>query len=219
MMDDATRLDVAFRTGPLAPIRVILLHVEILGVLFVVLGGFWFQFAEHELPCPLCLLQRMGMLLATLGPAYVLIRRQVDDESITPAARAGVGFGMSVLAGMLGMSMAARQVLLHIMPGDPGYGDAVMGMHLYSWAVVVFVVVICTSGITLLFHRELAPGRLEGPMPWWTKATLGILLVVIVANILNAIAIAGFHPFLPDNPEHYLLFGGGEGAGGAGETR
>lgn len=212
MMDDAGRIDAAFRTGPLATFRVALLHVEIIGVMFVILGAFWFQFAEGELPCPLCLLQRMGMILATFGPAYVLIRMHADDESVTPASRAATGFGMAVLGGMLGMAMAARQVLLHILPGDPGYGDAVMGMHLYTWAVVVFIVVICTSGVTLLFHRELAPGRSTRPMPWWTKATLGLLFMVIVANIVNAFAIAGFHPFLPDNPEHYLLFGGGGGS-------
>ena len=202
--------DNGFQGGSLPTLRVALLHVEIIGVMFVILGAFWFQFAKGELPCPLCLLQRMGMILATFGPAYILIRRHVDDESISPSSRAATGFGMSVLGGMLGMAMAARQVLLHILPGDPGYGDAVMGMHLYSWAVVVFIVVICTSGITLLFHRELAPRRSERPMPWWTKATLGLLLVVIVANIVNAFAISGFHPFLPDNPEHYRLFGGGD---------
>ncbi len=210
MNDQERRIDVAFRCGPLSRFRVALLHVEIVGVMFVILGAFWFQFAKGELPCPLCLLQRMGMILATFGPAYVLIRMHVDDDSVTPASRAATGFGMAILGGMLGMAMAARQVLLHILPGDPGYGDAVMGMHLYSWAVVVFIVVICTSGITLLFHRELAPDRATRPMPWWTKATLGLLLLVIVANILNAFAISGFHLFLPDNPEHYQLFGGGD---------
>jgi disulfide bond formation protein DsbB len=213
MTDVSRRSDARSAPNPFEGVALGLLHIEILGVLGVIGGAFWYQFVKGELPCPLCLLQRMGMVLAMLGPAYVLIRRHRDDDTVTPVDRVATGFGMSILGGMLGMAMATRQVLLHILPGDPGYGDAVMGMHLYTWAVVVFVVVIVTSGVTLLFHRQLAPDRSDQPMPWWTKATLWLLGLMILANMLNAFAIAGFHAFLPDNPIEYLLFGmtpGGE---------
>ena len=33
-----------------------------------------FQFGLGELPCPLCILQRMGMMLASLGALYVVVR-------------------------------------------------------------------------------------------------------------------------------------------------
>ena len=38
--------------------------------------------------------------------------------------------------------MSGRQVLLHILPGDPGYGGEVLGLHLYSWAFIVFATII-----------------------------------------------------------------------------
>ena len=35
----------------------------------------------------------------------------------------------------MGGAIAARQILLHIMPGDPGFGSAFLGMHFYTWAL------------------------------------------------------------------------------------
>ena len=32
--------------------------------------------------------------------------------------------------------VAMRQILLHIMPGDPGYGSALLGYHYYCWAFI-----------------------------------------------------------------------------------
>ena len=115
----------------------------------------------------------------------------------------GAGFGMSILAAVGGMSVSARQVLLHIAPGDPGYGTPVMGMHLYTWALVVFIVVIVVSGATVLFEPRIQlprPTRLR----WFTRCTLGLFALIIAANVVAAILEAGPNLFLPDNPEKYL---------------
>jgi hypothetical protein len=46
---------------------------------------------------------------------------------------------MSVIAAVGGACISIRQILLHIVPPDPGYGDPVLGLHLYTWALLVFV--------------------------------------------------------------------------------
>ena len=181
--------------------ELILCHVCILGICGVLTGAFIVQFAEGEMPCPLCLIQRMCMILAALGPAFVILEgRSRFSHGFSVI---GAGFGMSILAAVGGMSVSARQVLLHIAPGDPGYGAPVMGMHLYTWALVVFIVVIVVSGATVLFDP-----RIELPRPtrlrWFTRSTLGLFALIIAANAVAAILEAGPHLFLPDNPTEYL---------------
>jgi len=53
-----------------------------------------------------------------------------------------------IIAALVGSSFSIRQVLLHICPvaGETtGYGDPVLGMHLYTWGVVIFALSIIGS--------------------------------------------------------------------------
>src|SRR5262245_27522538 len=127
-------------------------HLNVLAVCGVLLGAFAVQFGQGELPCPLCVLQRMAMLLCAVGPAFVIARARRGDVEAGDFAD---GYGMSVLAGVAGAAVAGRQVLLHVPPSDPGYGEPVLGLHLYSWSFIVFVAVLVDSGANLLFAREL----------------------------------------------------------------
>jgi hypothetical protein len=45
---------------------------------------------------------------------------------------AAVGQGMAVAAAVLGAVAAGRQILLHILPSDQGFGSPVFGLHLYT---------------------------------------------------------------------------------------
>jgi disulfide bond formation protein DsbB len=201
-MHATTEIPVAsLRTQIWARLELILFHVCILGICAVLIGAFVIQFGYKEMPCPLCLIQRMCMILAALGPAYVLVEgrsRHAHGLSIM-----GSGFGMSILAAVGGMAVSARQVLLHIAPGDPGYGAPVMGMHLYTWALVVFVAVIVVSGLTIMFQPTLELPRSQR-MRWLTRLTLGLFALVIAANAVSALLEAGPNLYLPDNPERYL---------------
>jgi disulfide bond formation protein DsbB len=201
-MHATTEIPVAsLRTQVWARLELILFHICILGICAVLIGAFVIQFGYKEMPCPLCLIQRMCMILAALGPAYVLVEgrsRHAHGLSII-----GSGFGMSILAAVGGMAVSARQVLLHIAPGDPGYGAPVMGMHLYTWALVVFVAVIVVSGLTIMFQPTLELPR-SRRMRWLTRVTLGLFALVIAANVVSALLEAGPNLYLPDNPERYL---------------
>lgn len=175
-------------------------HFNILAVCGVLLGAFSVQFIEGELPCPLCMLQRMGMLLCAVGPAYIIRRARYGDVEVRDFA---MGYGMSIVAAVLGALISSRQILLHITPPDPGYGDPVFGLHLYTWALVVFLTVLVVSGLNLIFAHELTP---RGVQPGWLSTlVVGLLEAIVVANLATVFLEEGFHWMLPDDPERYQL--------------
>jgi hypothetical protein len=143
----------------------------------------------------------MAMMLCALGPAYVIMKARDGEVKTSDFA---TGYGMSIIAAVGGASISIRQILLHIVPPDPGYGDPVLGLHLYTWALFVFVAVLVTSGLTLVFTRELEPqevefGRLSQLVLWFLGA-------IILANAVTVFAIEGLHWTLPDDPDSYRLF-------------
>jgi disulfide bond formation protein DsbB len=175
-------------------------HVNVLAVCGVLLGAFGVQFLQGELPCPLCVLQRMSMLLCALGPAFVLLKSRAGDVDPRDFA---VGYGLSVVAAVAGSGIAARQVLLHIVPPDPGFGEPVLGLHLYTWSLIVFLTVLVVSGLNLVFAHQLVP---RGVRPgWMTTLVLGLLGAVIVANAVTVFFEEGLHWTLPDDPDRYRL--------------
>lgn len=172
-----------------------------------VLSGamFYFQFGLGEFPCPLCITQRMGMMLSSLGAVYILVQAL---RGSLDSAKFMTGLGFAVLGALIGASMSIRQILLHIMPGDPGYGGAVLGLHLYSWALVSFVVVLVFVGLLLMFAKEFMP---VAPVAKWARMLTWVIIWVFVftvaANMVVVFAEEGFNWYLPDNPTSYQLFG------------
>lgn len=178
-----------------------LAHLFVLAYCGVLLAAFGVQFLKGEFPCPLCIAQRMAMILAACGPAYIVSRARRGAVTMRDYT---TGHGLSMVAAVAGMAMSARQVLLHIVPPDPGYGEPVLGLHLYTWALITFLVVILFAGVSMIFARELLPAGVRFGLI--SKLTLGLFLVIIAANLVAVFALEGFHWYLPDNPDRYQLF-------------
>ena len=85
-------------------------------IALVLAVAFAAQLLLDELPCPLCLLQRIQFAMLAVGP--ILNVRFGPRPS---------HYAVSLFAAIAGAAFAARQVLLHIIPGDPGYGSALLG--------------------------------------------------------------------------------------------
>jgi disulfide bond formation protein DsbB len=171
-------------------------------VLILVLAlAFAMQLALGEPPCPLCEIQRIALMMCALGPVYLLIAQRGGE--ITPRD-AAVGGGIGILAGLFGAAASVRQVLLHILPNDPGFGGPMLGMHLYTWCLIVFVAHIAASAFMLTGTAWL-PQRRTRPWPL-TGITVAALAAIIAVNLLSVIAEAGLHWVLPENPTSYLLF-------------
>ena len=166
---------------------------------------FVFQFGLGELPCPLCILQRMGMMLASLGALYVVVRALRGELLLRELA---TGLGLAILGAVVGAAISIRQILLHILPGAPGYGEAVLGLHLYTWALITFVVVIVFAGVVALFARDLLP---SAPATGWLRilawGVVWLFVATIAINLVVVFAEEGFNWVLPDDPTRYLLFG------------
>jgi disulfide bond formation protein DsbB len=170
-------------------------------LILILLAAFAAQFLAGEPPCPLCVLQRIAIMQAALGPCYVLI---CASRGTLTARHVAIGASMIILASLLGAAVSIRQILLHILPGDQGFGAAIFGYHMYTWCALVFFCNILGAGLQLAglpwFREE--PHRAAA----LARATSIVLAVMLLANIASTAAEAGFAWELPADPKGYLLF-------------
>lgn len=180
------------------------LHAWVLAYTVVMLSAFFIQFVKGEFPCPLCMLQRYGMILATLSALFVIM--QARRGTLT-TARYAQGLGMGLLSVLAGASVSVRQIELHILPGDPGYGEPFLGLHLYSWAFITFAIVMVYVGVMLtLMPRGIPQAPAVGSTQWKiSTAVIWLFIGVIAANVIAIIFLEGFAFVLPDDPSSYTL--------------
>ncbi len=179
-----------------------------LGWSAVVCAGLYHQFGRGDIPCPLCVVQRMFMLLAALGAAYI-IRSALISGTVTGRAYMA-GWGLSLVAAIGGSFASWRQTMLHILPGAKGYGSEVLGLHLYVWAWILFQLSVVAIGVALAFAHVTAdravPAVRPGALRTAGMCALWFLGMVIAVNMLAVFLEEGFHWFLPDAPNRYRFF-------------
>ena len=115
----------------------------LLAITAVLVFAFDDQFLKDDLPCPLCLLQRAGFTLAGFGLVLNLFHGQRARH-----------FALVILGAAVGFMVSVRQIFLHIAPSSPygaGYGDTFLGLHFYTWAAMVFGLVIIGSALMMVF--------------------------------------------------------------------
>jgi disulfide bond formation protein DsbB len=180
------------------------LHAWVVAYTVVMLSAFFIQFVKGEFPCPLCMLQRYGMILSTLGALYIIM--QARRGALT-TARYAQGLGLGLLGVLAGSSVSLRQIALHIKPGDHGYGEPFLGLHLYTWAFVTFaIVMIYVAAALILMPRGIphAPGEGTAARAIST-AIIWLFIGVVAANVVAIVFLEGFAPVLPDDPNSYHL--------------
>jgi len=160
-------------------------------VITLILGGAFFeQLYFGELPCPLCLLQRVGLMAAGLG--FMLNLR----FGLHP-----LHYGVTLIAALVGAATSGRQVLLHIIPDGMGYGKVFFGMHLYTWSFVSFISILLGVGVLLMISGFAHSSLLK--LTRWTKFIAGLFLLVVFANLVSTILECGFSE-CPSDPTKYL---------------
>jgi disulfide bond formation protein DsbB len=164
------------------------------GVSAVLLVAFFYQLVFGELPCPLCLLQRGAFVAVGIG--FLLNIRFGSSTT---------HYGLVLLGAVIGAVTSSRQVLLHIKPGDTGYGSALLGMHFYSWALIAFVGFIVYAGVLLLMEPDRRPDTT--PPDGLSRAGLWLFLLVVAGNLVSTLLECGVGP-CADNPTSYLWLQG-----------
>lgn len=159
----------------------------------VVLGfAFAWQFAYNELPCPLCLLQRVAFILVGVG---FLLNARFGSSPLH--------YGVIILSALGGAFAAGRQTLLHIGPADAGYGSPFLGLHFYTWAFVAFVLIIVFCALLLMIDRAQSVLSSSAAPNLFVRLVMWAFLLLVVANGVSTLLECGFGA-CPDNPTSYL---------------
>jgi disulfide bond formation protein DsbB len=166
--------------------------LSLYAVALVLAAAFAAQLLLHELPCPLCLLQRIQFAVLAIGP--ILNIRFGPRPS---------HYALSLLAATAGGAFSTRQVLLHIMPGDAGYGSALFGYHYYTWALIGFVTAIVLLAAMLLFDRQFEPDKTAQPSAFATTA-VSLVIGLTALNVVSTLLECGFGA-CAENPVVYEL--------------
>jgi len=151
----------------------------------------WFR----DLPCPICILQRAGFGAAGFGLALNLMFGPRPSH-----------YGLAIIGAMVGGVMSADQVLHYIVPGTGSYGNAIFGLHFYSWSLIAFAVVVAGSGVMLMFDRQFessSPPPL--PLTVFPLTAVALLALLAVGNVASTLAICGVG-LCPEVPGGYLIF-------------
>lgn len=146
----------------------------------VLLSGFVYQFVMHESPCPLCLLERLGM--TGIGVAALMnLRFGMRVEH----------FGLALLAAFGGRLVSLRQIALHICPEFPTFGTPIFGFDLYVWAFIVFTCSIFVTAVLLILWG--VGKKQDIPPAWdiWAQIGFWLLATITLANVINTLAICG----------------------------
>lgn len=157
-----------------------LFHVFALCVLMsILLGSLYQQYVKHQQPCPLCFLQRLGMIGIGAGIAMNLhfgIRNQ--------------HYSIALGSAFFGSMVSLRHIALHICPTFPTFGKPVFGLSLYTWAFITFICSIF-SIIVLMFmysgrdssHHYLS--KIE-------RIAIIIFMIIITTNVITVFYDCGF---------------------------
>ncbi len=170
------------------------------GVTSALTAAVGMQLWLHELPCALCWLQRFAMMLVMVAQLTLLGAARHGRLSITHVA---TNHGLTILAAALGFAISTRQVFLHILPGDPGYGMPLFGLHLYTWGAIMFASCILASAFALACHTRLQLG--QGAPAALLRVSIWAGIALIAINGALVFAMQGMQWELDGDPTHYRL--------------
>jgi disulfide bond formation protein DsbB len=167
--------------------------IGLLAISAVLLFALGDQLLYKDLPCPLCILQRLGFLLAGFGLALNLRFGPRPSH-----------YGLTIIGAMFGGVVSVRQVLLHIVPGSGAYGDAFLELHFYTWALILFTLVVLGTACMLLFDRQFEQPPQSQRLAGISRFAFALIAILALGNAVSTGLECGIG-LCPDNPVDYEL--------------
>lgn len=170
--------------------------IGMLAVCAVLAMAFYGQFTQDELPCPLCLLQRVATVAVLCGLMLNVVKGPKPDH-----------YSIMIISASYGAAVSLRQISLHIVPGTGSYGVPFMGMHYYTWAFLVFALIILGTAIIAAYSTQYHKQKFIpfGEQSGIAKVAIVVSVVFVAMNAIVTFAECG--PLqCPDNPTSYWLF-------------
>ncbi len=140
------------------------------------------QYAEGELPCPLCLLERAALFGVCFG--IMLNFRQGFSEQHT---------GISLLFALFLLIVSVRQTLLDIYP-RPGHeyvGSAIFGLHMPVWSIVIALALLGAFALKMAVIGGDNHLRRHAPddFPRLKRVADLVTLYAIVLAVINLVSV------------------------------
>ena len=163
-----------------------LLSIYLLGMMAVIAAiltaAMVLQYANGEIPCPLCLLQRVAMFGVCFG--IILQFRHGFSYRNT---------GMSMIFSLFLLIVSVRQTLLDIYP-RPGHeyiGTSVFGLHMPVWSILIAVALLIAFAFQLIVwggnsqmqHKSLTQQSLLRVL------ATALSLYVIAIGVINFVSV------------------------------
>jgi disulfide bond formation protein DsbB len=163
--------------------------LDVLALIIILTLAFIFQWIFHELPCPLCLLQRVGFLIT--GTGFLLNLRY----SLRPSH-----YAISLIGALFTSFVALRQIALHVVPGTGAYGSSIFGLHMYTWSFIASMAIICFTAILLSIDAQyrVPESNLKGGK-FLASILMIIMLALALSNFVAVLNECGLYS-CPDNP-------------------
>ena len=171
---------------------------ELAGVIIVLSMAFAFQIILHELPCPLCLLQRVGFFLIAIG---FLMNLHFGFRLHH--------YAMTILGALFTAFVALRQISLHVIPGTGFYGSPFLGYRLYTWSFIIATIIIFFTTILFCINQQYLVTNKDKKIlkTYITPLTHTLFVAFVIILFLNIITVfleCGFGS-CPSSPTHYLF--------------
>ena len=157
----------------------LILWLMLLALAGILTAAMAIQFVGGDIPCPLCLLERVAMF----GCCFGLIHQLRSGGS-----QRGVGIGL--VFSVLLLLISARQTLLDLFP-RPGHayvGGAIFGVHMPVWSVFIAVALLLGFAVRLAIFGgpRVAP---EAEVSTLRRLTYGLGLYVITICGINCLSV------------------------------
>ncbi|MDZ5762256.1 DsbB superfamily disulfide bond formation protein [Candidatus Cyrtobacter comes] len=151
-----------------------------------------FQFLYHEIPCPLCLLQRFGLLAIAYG-AIIGLRSHGTFRHLV----------IILISSLFTLAVGLRQVFLHILPNDKGYGTLFFGLHFYTWsAILSFSLIIILAIAPLLDRINLTKYIAAKFITKIQNFIYDVFILLCITNVIMTFLGCGITG-CPDDPVNY----------------